>query len=199
MDLLLVFEIVGTIAFALSGAYVAIEKHMDIFGVVVLGTTTAVGGGIIRDMILGVTPPIDFQEPVYAGIAILISLIAFIPRLRETLNKPNNPVLLVMDTIGLAVFTVIGVRAGMAFDNVFLAVFVGALTGVGGGVVRDIFANNKPYIFFKHFYACASLIGAALTVLLWNWDKSWAMLIGAVAVFVLRILAARFRWKLPKA
>lgn len=198
-DLLLVFEIIGTIAFALSGAFVAMEKHMDIFGVVILGLTTAVGGGIIRDMIIGVTPPIAFQEPVYAAVAIGTSVIAFVPKLRELINHPDSKVILIMDTIGLGVFTVIGVRAGMNFENEFLSIFLGALTGVVGGVLRDLFAKNPPYIFYKHFYACASLCGALLTVLLWRWNVTYAMLLGAILVIVLRLLAAKNRWKLPKA
>ena len=200
MGIILILEIIGTIAFAVSGASVAIEKKMDVFGVVILGTTTAIGGGIIRDVLLDITPPAAFREPVYALVAIGVSLIVFLPKIRGIIaEKQNNHFLLIMDSVGLAVFTVVGVRAGMAEENFFLAVFVGVLTGVGGGVLRDLFAGNSPYIFSKHFYACASLIGANLTAIFWPIGEIPAMLIGAVPILILRLLAAKYRWNLPRA
>lgn len=198
MDFIFIFEIIGTIAFAISGASLAISKKMDIFGVAILGMTTAVGGGIIRDLILGITPPMAFRNPVYALLAIVVSIIVFIPRIRE-LAAREQTLLLIMDTIGLGVFTVVGVRAGMPHGNIFLSVFVGTLTGVGGGVLRDVFVGYAPYIFVKHFYATASLIGALATALLWGVGETAAMIVGAAIVVVLRLLAARFRWSLPKA
>lgn len=198
MQAVFVLEIIGTIAFAVSGALVAIEKKMDIFGVAILGMTTAVMGGIIRDLILDVTPPMAFREPVYALLAIGVSIIVFIPVVRRNLRRLEN-ILMIMDAIGLAVFTVIGVKAGQAFDNLFLSVFVGTLTGVGGGVLRDLFAGNRPYIFVKHFYACASILGALTTALLWDVNNVLAMILGAVLIFILRILAARYKWSLPRA
>ena len=199
MRILLILEIIGTIAFAISGASVAIEKKMDIFGVAILGLTTAVAGGIIRDIIIGETPPMAFREPIYALLAIAVSLVMFIPKIRSLINKPNSVPLIIMDSVGLAVFTVIGVRAGMAYGNVFLALFVGVLTGVGGGVLRDLFAGNRPYIFIKHFYACASLIGAICAVGLWYFGELIAMISGAAVTLILRLLAAKFKWSLPKA
>ena len=197
-DLFFIFEIIGTVAFAISGALMAIRKKMDIFGVAILGMTTAVAGGIIRDLILGVTPPAAFVHPVYALTAIGVSLIIFIPGIRKALSH-LEAVLLVMDSIGLAAFTVTGVGAGMAFHNLFLTVFVGTVTGVGGGVLRDIFAGNRPYIFVKHFYACASIIGSLISALLWDINELLAMIAGMAAIFILRILAAVFKWSLPKA
>lgn len=199
MNILMIFEIIGTIAFALSGACVAIEKKMDIFGIVILGMTTAVGGGIIRDIILGQTPPTAFKEPIYPLIAIVVSLIVFVPKIRIIAEKQNNPLLIIMDSVGLGVFTIVGVRAGMTIENIYLAIFVGVVTGVGGGVVRDLFAGNTPYIFVKHFYACASLIGAVITVVFWNINQPFAMIFGASVIVILRLAAAKFRWNLPKA
>lgn len=193
-----IFELAGTIAFTISGALIAMEKKMDIFGVAMLGLTTAIGGGIIRDMILGVIPPKIFQDPTFAIVSIMISLIVFIVK-QKKLIKLNGTVLFLMDSIGLAVFTVIGVRAGITFNHPFLAVFMGMLTGVGGGVLRDIFAGERPYIFVKHFYACASIIGAILTIIFWPINNTIAMIFGALVIFVLRILANKYRWSLPKA
>lgn len=193
-----IFELVGTVAFAISGALIAMEKKMDMFGVAMLGLTTSIGGGIIRDMILGVIPPKIFQDPTFAIIAIVVSLIVFVVKEKKLL-KLNEVALFIMDSIGLAVFTVIGVRAGVIFNHPFLAVFMGMLTGVGGGVLRDIFAGERPYIFVKHFYACASIIGAIVAVIFWPVSEVAAMILGAITVFTLRALAGKYRWSLPKA
>lgn len=193
-----VFEILGTVAFAISGAMVAIEKKMDMLGVVILGVTTAVGGGIIRDLLVGVTPPKSLNNPLYALIAIGVSLIVFLPPIRKRVDV-NNMVLIAIDAIGLGTFTVIGTESGLPFDNVFLQVFLGVLTGVGGGVLRDLFANEKPMIFVRHFYAVASFLGAVLCVSLYPLQKNAAMIAGIALVVVLRLCAAKFRWHLPKA
>lgn len=199
MEYLFIVEIIGTIAFAISGANLAMEKKMDILGVVILGITTAVGGGVIRDIIMGNNPPTAFKEPYFALTALIVSVIVFIPKIRKYVQKKHSHILLVMDTLGLAVFTAIGTATGMESGNVFLAVFVGVSTGVGGGVIRDVFAGEMPYIFVRHFYASASIIGSVLIVALWNLNSNIAMLVGGVAVIVLRILAAIFKWSLPKA
>ena len=191
-------EIIGTIAFAISGAMVGLEKKMDIFGVLVLGMTTAVGGGIIRDLLIGVVPPMAFQEPVYALTAIAVSIIVFLPFVRNRINKISKMILL-MDSIGLGIFTVIGIRAAASFNNIFLSIFLALVTGVGGGVLRDVFAQDRPMIFVKHFYASAAIIGAVVSLLLWNINVETSMIVGSVTVIVLRILAAKFRWHLPKA
>ena len=196
--MIFVLEIIGTIAFAISGAMVGIEKKMDIFGVLVLGMTTAVGGGIIRDLLIGVVPPMAFQEPVYALTAIAVSIVVFLPFVRNRINKISKTILL-MDSIGLGIFTVIGFRAGAPFENAFLSIFLALVTGVGGGVLRDVFAQDRPMIFVKHFYASAAIIGAVVSLLLWNINVETSMIVGAATVIVLRILAAKFRWHLPKA
>ena len=200
--LIFALEIIGTIAFAVSGAMVALEKKMDVLGVLALGLVTAVGGGIVRDIIIGVTPPTAFRKPVYAITALVVALIVFLPFIRKKID-PKSSLLLIMDSIGLGVFTVIGVQTAFSVTggrNYFLVTFVGVLTGVGGGILRDVFAGDTPYIFVRHFYACASIAGAWICALLW--DAAGApvsMLTGAVAVLVLRLLAARYRWSLPKA
>jgi len=201
-----VLEIIGVIAASISGSITAMEKHMDVFGVMILGTVTAVGGGVTRDLILGITPPAMFRNPVYAIVAVIVALFAFLPMVRKYLN-PTYPlyrgVMNIMDTIGLASFTVVGMRvayANMAEPSMFLTVFVGCITGVGGGVLRDLLAGNVPGIFVKHIYACASIAGAMLTYLLWNiCGEVPAMLIGSVAIVVIRFLAMLFHWNLPRA
>ena len=201
----LFFEIMGTIAFAISGAMVGANKRMDILGMVILGLTTAVGGGVIRDLVLGITPPATFQNPIYAIIAIITAIIVFLPVVQNIFKE--NPiyyerVMLIMDSIGLGVFTVVGINAAHSVgygENIFLLFFVGVVTGVGGGVMRDVMAGDKPYIFYKHFYATASIIGAACCIVAWNIvGQGTAMLLGTVVVVILRFFAAKFRWSLPK-
>lgn len=201
-----IVNILGTVAFAASGAMIGLNKNMDIFGVCILGLTTATGGGVIRDLILGVTPPNAFQDPTCAVVALATSAVFFSRRVRHLLmHNPNhyNYLLFWMDTLGLGAFTVIGVE--LAFTQAtnptfFLLVFVGTLTGVGGGVVRDLLAQEVPYIFVKHIYACASLAGAALCTGMWNHvDRMDAMTIGMVTVVIIRVLAAHYHWNLPKS
>ena len=199
-----VVEIIGTVAFAISGAIVGIEKKMDILGVTILGITTAVGGGIIRDLVLGNTPPQAFVNPIYLIVAAVVSLLSFIPIIRKMFNHyPHlfNLILLIMDSLGLSIFTVLGIKVAQeVYSSIFLLVFVGVVTGVGGGVMRDVMSESTPFIFKKFFYCSACIIGAVITSVLWRFiDGRIAMASGALAIFVLRILAARFHWKLPRA
>lgn len=202
---LLIFELIGTVAFAVSGAMTALSKKMDIFGITTLGLTTAVGGGVIRDLVLGNTPPETFKNPIYGIVAIVTSMLVFVPFIRKIDTEKHHNfefMLLIMDSLGLAVFTVMGIQTAVEVVtdfNIYLLIFVGIITGTGGGVIRDILAQNTPYIFVKHFYATASLIGAVVCIALWNFaGEIVAMITGAAVIFVLRMLAARFHWKLPK-
>ena len=145
---LFVLEIIGTIAFAVSGAMTGLQKNMDIFGVSILGLTTAVGGGVLRDLILGCTPPATFQDPIYAMLSLAVSIILFLQRIRRLLMRnPEqfNRILLLMDSLGLGAFTTVGIQ--IAYDSIeapgaFLLIFVGVVTGVGGGVLRDLMASD---------------------------------------------------------
>ena len=171
---LFILEIVGTAVFAASGALAGLQRQLDAFGVVILGVCTACGGGVIRDLTLGITPPVMFCQPVYALVAMGVSALVFLPAVRHLLaveSRAYELVMLWLDSIGLGLFTVVGVQCAFqqAQDyNLFLLVFVGVITGVGGGVLRDVLSNQKPYIFVKHFYACPTLIGALLCALCWR-------------------------------
>ena len=199
-----ILEIIGTIAFAVSGAMTALKKDMDIFGVAILGLTTAGGGGAVRDVLLGITPPTMFRDPTYALMAIAVSIFVFIPAVRRVLmhnQKLYEGVMLIMDSLGLGIFTVAGINTAYSVSsdcNLFLLVFVGVVTGVGGGLMRDVMAGNTPFIFVKHIYACASGVGAILCALLWEpCGMLIAMSAGMASVFVIRLLAAHYRWSLP--
>lgn len=208
VSFIFVMDIIGTIAFAISGAMVAIQKKMDIFGVNILAITTATGGGVIRDLLIGHTPPVMFSNPIYVLIAILtanlVFVILFFHRKHFGTNVVNmyERLLFWCDTLGLAAFSVDGVVAGMQTEhgeNIFLLVFLGTITGVGGGVVRDMMANEMPYIFVKHIYAIASILGALTAAVLWkSWGQNFAMSAGFAVTIVIRALAAHYRWNLPR-
>ena len=185
-------EILGTIAFAASGAMVGIRKRMDIFGICVLGVVTAVGGGMTRDVILGKLPS-ALEKPVYVGVSVATALAIFIllyikqDLLSGRLGTFYDKAMLGMDSVGLGIP-----------DNTFLLVFIGMLTGVGGGLMRDMMAGEEPYIFVKHIYACASLVGGICCVWLYrSIGRLPAVFIAAFVVMAIRFLAAHFRWNLP--
>lgn len=201
-------DILGTIAFAISGAMVAIKKEMDIFGVNILAIITAVGGGMLRDVLIGDVPPEMFQNPIYTLVAVIIANSVFVYAYWNKKNVKSSYVnlyektLFLFDTLGLAVFTVDGVNAGMHSEfnsNMFLVVFLGVITGVGGGVLRDTMANELPYIFVKHIYACASILGAVVTVYCWKYlGENPAIFAGFFVIIVIRLLAAHYKWDLPR-
>lgn len=202
-------EAVGTIAFASSGAMVAIKKQLDLLGVVVLGVTTAVGGGMLRDIIIGNVPPALFKNSIYVLLAFLTVIFLFvIVRLNQQILASRSieryeQVMNIFDAVGLGAFTVVGidtaVLAGYGSYH-FLIIFLGVITGVGGGILRDIMAGETPFILKKHVYASASIVGAVLYAFLLeiiNGDA--AMVIGACSVVLVRMLAAHYRWNLPTA
>lgn len=202
-----VLEIIGTIAFASSGALLAIEKKMDIFGVNVLGATTAVGGGMMRDIILGVTPPTAFSKPVYIIYSILTSTLLFIivyawPQILDSKirNRVYDRIMLWCDTMGLGIFTVVGIQTASRIapdGNSFFFVFIGVLTGVGGGVLRDIMAGETPGILVKQIYACASIAGGIVCVLCRNSiSEASGVILGLAVTVIIRSLASYFKWNL---
>jgi len=203
-------EILGTISFALSGAMAAIRKKADFFGVLFLGVTTAVGGGITRDLLLGKTPPTAFCERQYVFVALASATVLFVVvykyqkqyRKKQALVDTINNI---FDAIGLGVFSVVGVQAAQEAgqgENLFLCMFLGMVTGVGGGLLRDIMLQDIPFVLTKHIYAVASLLGA-----LCDWwmakvypeQRSFGMALSIAIVFAVRMLATRYRWDLPKA
>ena len=200
-------EIIGTIAFASSGAMVAVRKKLDLIGIIVLGVITAVGGGMLWDILIGNIPPNMFRNPVYVLAAFLTVLVLFMlfrfwpsllgSRYMESYERIMN----ILDAIGLGAFTVIGIDTGVeaGYGNYhFLIIFLGVITGIGGGILRDIMAGETPYVLKKHIYACASIAGACLYAgLLEVSNSDSAMIVSALLVVAIRILASHFRWDLP--
>ncbi len=200
-------EIAGTVAFAASGAMMAIERELDMFGVLFLGITAALGGGIVRDLFLGVTPPSAFQDAAYVSVAAATALAVFLfawrnqrqYRLRrELLDAAIN----LLDAVGLGIFGVVGAQTAMRLgyaENMFLCVFMGMITGVGGGILRDVFSRTVPAVLKKRIYAVASILGCAVYCLLSRaaLPAPAAMLTGAALTVAIRLCAAHYRWDLP--
>lgn len=200
-------EIIGTVAFASSGAMVAVRKKLDLFGIIVLGVITAVGGGMLRDLMIGNIPPNMFRNPIYVFAAFITVLILFLlfrrrPSLLGSHHLENyEKIMNFLDAIGLGAFTVTGIDTGVEAgygEYHFLIIFLGVITGIGGGILRDIMAGETPFVLKKHVYACASICGACLYVFLLHYIHSdYAMLISALLVIAIRILASHYRWNLP--
>jgi uncharacterized membrane protein YeiH len=205
-----VLEILGTVAFAVSGVLAGIKKEMDILGITILAIVTATAGGAIRDITLGITPPSVFRDPIYLTV-VLITVTLFLLGLR--LRKFNSPLVTkpirflevlinLSDAIGLGVFTVSGVSVAISNgygSNIFLLLFVGTITGVGGGILRDVFTMRIPSIFIRHIYALASMIGALIFFILRIYIyRSLAMVVTVAIIVVIRFISHRYKLSLPK-
>ena len=205
--LFFILEVIGTAAFSISGVLTAAKRKMDLFGVLVLAITTATGGGILRDLVLGITPPGAFTNPLYVEIALVTALIFMIfMKLWEhaghtfhlhTFNVWMN----LIDAAGLGAFCVVGVNtaldAGYA-GQLWLLVFVGTITGVGGGMLRDIFCGQAPVIFRRRVYAVAAILGSLVYAgCMQILPQEAAMLSGTAVVIVIRMLATALHWDLP--
>ncbi len=199
MTIIYALDMIGTAAFAASGAWVGVRKHMDLFGVLVLGMVTAVGGGTLRDLFLGDIPPSSLMNETHLYLSILVSLIVFFSRHRfEIVEKP----LLYFDAIGLGTFVVIGTTKALNFEMGWLiAVLMGVMTGTAGGVMRDVLANQVPLILRHEIYASACIAGATLLLLLEHVGTSRpiAALLAAALVITVRLLAIRYDWTLPRS
>lgn len=205
---LLVLEIIGTISFAVSGALVGVRARLDIFGVVFVGVITAFGGGIMRDLLLGRIPPAVFGNTYMIALALVSSIVVFIisyingykfNELNEKIERINN----VFDAIGLAAFSTIGTEIALSAgysENLVFSVTLGMLTGIGGGIMRDIMTDTTPFVFKKHVYAVASLIGSLIYYRLRQGNNNIIVVsvFAMVIIFCIRMLATEYRWSLPK-
>lgn len=191
-----ILDFIGTLAFAISGTRLAAAKHFDLFGAYVVGLTTAIGGGTVRDMMLDKSP-FWMNEPFYlvcSGIAVIWVII-----FRKVLVRQDNTWFL-FDTIGLALFTVVGIERTLAEGfPMWCAIVMGAMTGAAGGVLRDVLINEVPLIFRKEIYALACVTGGitfAVCACL-SLDHNLCAIIGGAMVILIRILAVKFHLSLP--
>ena len=186
-------------AFAVTGAFKAIENKSDIVGIIILATITGVAGGTIRDIVLGRFPPNSIIDPSYVIITVITGVVLFFlyPKLKKHWN-----VFLKFDAIGLGVFTIIGATfAYNLFGLNFLAMaMAGILTAVGGGILRDVFVNQIPIVFVKELYASASFVGVVVFYILLTVEAELyvASIAGIAITTGLRLVAMKYNWNLPK-
>lgn len=204
----IILSFIGISAFAASGAMTGIERKTDFLGVIILATTTATGGGILRDILLGLVPPKILLDPTYFFIAVLVAIILFCfaffqfdeyNKKHMFIDKLNN----IFDAMGLGIFVALGTQSAIDSgygQNMFLSVMIGTITGVGGGFLRDIMVLKIPLILRKHIYALAALFGSTVFYILHTFSVNfgYTMIISAFATFLIRIFATYFKWNLPK-
>jgi len=199
VSVLYFLDLLGTAAFAASGALAGVQRRMDLLGVVVLGLVTAVGGGTIRDILLGSVPPFCFTDENYLYLSIVVGL--FIFYFHHSLDFLHRP-LLYFDALGLATFLVIGTGKALKYEAGFLvAVMMGVMTATAGGVVRDVLSDQVPFILQKEIYATACIFGGILYWFLYQLglNESLIAVIAAIFVFVIRVIAIHRHWSLPVA
>jgi uncharacterized membrane protein YeiH len=198
LPLLLALDLSGTFVFALNGALTAVHAaRLDIVGVLTLGMITALGGGIIRDVLIGAVPPATFRDWRYLALAAGGGLVAF--ALSQWLNRLEM-LIIVLDAVGLSVFAVIGASKAVAFGlDVGPAIILGTITGVGGGTIRDTLVRQIPSVLHSELYAIPALIGAAVTVATIRAGVYGitAALAAAAVCFVIRMLGVRFSLNAP--
>lgn len=200
MSLLYALDLLGTAAFAASGALAAIRREMDLFGVLMLGLVTACGGGTLRDLLLGDTPPFIFKDETYLYLSVAVALVVFF--LHHHLDYLRHP-LPYFDAIGLGTFVVIGTGKALEFNlGLFGSVMMGVMTATSGGMIRDLLSAQVPMVLQREVYASACLAGGTLLYLLHHHSPlphSWALLASALLVAIMRLLAIRYNWSLPRA
>jgi uncharacterized membrane protein YeiH len=199
MRLLYLFDLLGTFAFAISGAVAGVRKKFDLYGIIVLALVTAVGGGTIRDVLVGRIPPFIFKDINYFLISIAAALITFF--FHKYVEKTYK-LLLIMDAIGLGVFTVIGISVGLQYNiGYFGAVVMGVMTGTFGGMIRDVLQKEVPLVLQKEIYASACIIGGIVFVVfdILKINNVLNVAISGVVVFLIRFVAIQKNWHLPKA
>lgn len=196
---MLIANLIGTFVFALSGAVAATRHRLDLFGVLVLSFAAANSGGIVRDLLIGAVPPVAISDWRYLAAAVAAGLISF--RWAHVIKRLRYPVKM-FDAAGLALFTVTGTVKALAFGlNPIMAALIGMLTGIGGGMVRDVLLADVPMVLRADLYAVAALAGALIVVIGATLELPTAaiMAAGAVACFVLRMLSVWLGWQLPVA
>jgi len=196
MSLYLIIDILGTIAFAISGVLTAMHKRLDLFGIFIIAFVTSVGGGTLRDVLLDVQI-VWMHNMTYVYVIFLSAVFAIIFR-----NKLNyfRRTLFLFDTIGIALFTMVGIEKGVQMDlNPIICVSLGTMSACFGGVIRDILCNEIPIIFRKEIYATACVLGGVFYFLLelTPMDTSWIVITSGSVVIAVRLLAVRFKLSLP--
>jgi len=192
-----VIDILGTIAFAISGVLIALNKRMDIFGVLIIAFVTAVGGGTLRDVMIGIHPVSWMTNMTYVYVIIASAIFAVL--LRKKINYLRTSLFL-FDTIGIGLYTVVGIEKGISVGlHPIICIALGTMTACFGGVLRDILCNEIPVIFRKEIYATACILGGLTYFLLREFmaDTNFIFIIAIVIVIIVRLLAVKLKISLP--
>jgi len=196
-ELLRLIDILGTVTFAISGVFAAMEKKLDLFGILIIAFITAIGGGTLRDMLIG-DLPVSWMRSMETPLIILASAAAAV--LFGNVIRNFQKTLFIFDSLGLGFFTVLGIQKGIKFGlTPGICIALGTITGCFGGVIRDMLLNNIPLIFKKEIYATACILGGLIYFLLLQIDfnKDWIDLVVMLLVFLIRFLSVRFKLSLP--
>jgi uncharacterized membrane protein YeiH len=197
--LLLTVDLVGTFVFASEGAMTAIEGHLDFLGMMVLAFATALGGGMVRDVLIGAVPPNAIRDWRYTAVALAAAPVVFV--LHHFVQQVPAPVIVVLDAAGLGLFAVAGAGKALAYGiHPFIAILLGTITGVGGGTMRDILLARIPAVLHVDIYATAALIGSAVMIVGLKLGKPRTLMAvsGGVVCFLLRVVSVWQQWQLPK-
>ncbi|MDB5196340.1 MAG: hypothetical protein JWP88_711 [Flaviaesturariibacter sp.] len=196
-EFLQVIDILGTITFALSGVFAAMQRRLDAFGILIIAFITAIGGGTLRDMMIG-NLPVTWMRTIDYSLIILVTAVVGI--VFNNTIKNFGKTLLVFDSLGLGFVTILGLQKGLAFGlHPGICIALGTITGCFGGVIRDISLNNIPLIFQKEIYATACIIGGSLYFLLQHTGihRDWLDVVCIASIFLIRIVATFYRLTLP--
>ncbi len=198
MEFIYILDIIGTFAFAVSGALVASDKKFDLFGVVIIAFVTAVGGGMLRDVLINANPINWIGDLNYVYVIFLAVVFTF---LFKSKIAHLSKTMFLFDTIGLSVFTLLGLEKGLSFGlNPFVALIMGMISAVFGGVLRDVLTNKIPLIFKKEIYASACLAGGVSYLVLnfFNMSENIIFIFSTTIIVVIRVIAVKFKLQLPK-
>ncbi len=193
-----IIEVLGTVAFAISGTFAAVQKRLDPFGVLIIAFVTSIGGGTVRDLLIGDTPVAWMRDVNYCLLILVTSLLALY---FKTQVKKFKVTLFLFDSLGLGLFTLVGVQKGIVFGlDPGICVALGTITGCFGGVIRDTLLNTIPLVFRKEIYATASILGGVLYfgLLKINLDADIAKIVIIAFIVTLRIVVVRYKLALPK-
>ncbi|MFO8148481.1 MAG: trimeric intracellular cation channel family protein [Bacteroidota bacterium] len=192
-----ILDLLGTMAFAISGALAAMQRKLDLFGIFIIAFVTAIGGGTLRDVLLGNTPVMWMENTIYLYLIGLVTILAIIFRNKINYLKTS---LFLFDTIGLGIFTITGVETGIQNGlSPIVSIAIGAMTGTFGGVIRDILCNEIPVIFRKEIYATASILGALAFVILYDLGVNTDVIyiVTSLIVISIRLLVVKYKIALP--
>ena len=204
-----IVEVIGVIAFSVSGSMVAIRRKTDLFGVMLLAILTSMGGGLLRDTIFSFSPPAIFGLKWYLLICVIVSIIVFLIARKYSKTYLENETKIehindIFDALGLGIFAVMGAKVGIEHgfvNDAVITISCGVISGIGGGMIRDVLTKSIPFVLVKRIYAIAAIFGSSVYYIMYLFEinDGIAIVSGFMVTFVLRLLAMIFRWNMPKA